>query len=457
MARIVIIGAGLTGISTAYHLENAGFSDYIIVEKEKTPGGLCRSIEHDGFIFDYTGHLLHASDDYFYQLIQEIVGLDRMNVIDRRSYIYSHETYTNYPFQINLHGLPPAVIVACISEFVERTPNPNPRTFREWVLANFGKGLGDHFFFPYQEKIFAHDIDDLTASWTGRFVPPTSLRAMLAGALGSTAQPIGYNARFLYPHAGGIYSWIAPFAKAVRKEILLEHEVTAIDMRKKIVRFKNGNSEPYELLVSTMPLNYCLDAIDETPAVALKQAQSQLKCNSVINFNLGINRPDLSDKHWIYFPEKKYPFYRLGFWHNFSPNMAPAGMSSLYGEFAHMQAPREQVQELLDQSLAAVKKLFAISDTDIVTQKVISIAHAYVTYDHWRERNLPALLEQLMRHNIYSVGRYGAWKYASMQEAVLDGKETAQQLLEKLKELPHDQETIQRQHSAHHHASPHGL
>ena len=65
MAKIVIAGAGLTGLSTAYHLEKNKFDDFEIYEKENEVGGLCRSVKQDGFTFDYTGHLLHINDIYF--------------------------------------------------------------------------------------------------------------------------------------------------------------------------------------------------------------------------------------------------------------------------------------------------------------------------------------------------------------------------------------------------------
>lgn len=432
MARIVIIGAGLTGISTAYHLEQQGFFDYLIFEKEPIHGGLCRSIQQDGFTFDYTGHLLHASDNYFYELIQKIVGLHTMNVIDRRSFIFSHDVYTKYPFQINLHGLPTEVIVECITKFVQRTANPQPHSFVEWVTAQFGDGIGNHFFFPFQEKIFAYDIHKITASWTGRFVPATSLEQMLYGSLSNYQADIGYNARFLYPKKGGIFSWVHKLAQQLQQPIIHNHCVKTIDMYRKVITFSNGHTEPYELLISTMPLDILLTTIDESPAVSLKHALPHLKCNRVVNFNLGIKRDDISDKHWIYFPEKKYPFYRLGFWHNFSEHMAPIGHSSLYGEFSYLDKSSTWVYETLQQSIDAVKKLFTITSHDIVLEKVIMIPHAYVIYDHWREQYLPALLDRLMQEHIYSIGRYGAWKYASMQEAVLDGKKAAQDSIEQL-------------------------
>src|ERR1700722_12940766 len=101
MAEIVILGAGLTGLSAAYHLERQGFYNYKIFEKESTVGGLCRSVQQDGFTFDYTGHLLHISDPYFKHLIQTIANLETFNVIHRRSFVYSQQTYPPYPYQVN--------------------------------------------------------------------------------------------------------------------------------------------------------------------------------------------------------------------------------------------------------------------------------------------------------------------------------------------------------------------
>lgn len=430
MAKVVIIGAGLTGISTAYHLEQQQFFDYKLFEKESEVGGLCRSVQHDGFTFDFTGHLLHASDPYFYDLIQKVVGLDQLNVIDRRSFIYSHETFTKYPFQINLYGLPTQIIVECITGFINRTPNPDPASFREWVIAQFGEGFGKYFFFDYQEKIFAHPIDEITASWTGRFVPQTSLEQILYGSLSDKKEEsVGYNARFLYPKKGGIHSWVKKLAEQIQKPIATNFCVQSIDIQKKVVTFTNGHTEPYETLINTMPLDRLLSLIDEPSSSSLDTALAHLKCNKVVNFNIGVNRPDLSEKHWVYFPEKQYPFYRLGFWHNFSKAMAPEGCSSLYGEFAYKDQSPEWVQQTLDASLNSAKKLFNINDTDIVTQKTFTIPHAYVTYDHWRDTNLPTLLDRLRKQNIHSVGRYGAWKYSSMQEAVLDGQDTAHEII----------------------------
>lgn len=423
MASIVIIGAGLTGISTAYHLEQQGIFDYKMFEKQPEPGGLCRSVMQDGFTFDFTGHLLHIGDPYFRSLIEKIVGFDQFNTINRRSFVYSQDTFTAYPYQINLHGLPPDTIVNCIKGYINRPAIDAPKTFREWVLANFGSGFGEHFFFPYQEKIFAYPVDKLTASWTSKFVPSTSLEQILYGALSHQSESrVGYNAQFFYPKQGGIYSWVKQFAHTLTQPIYTDMGVKTIDIKTKEILFDNGHIEPYDTLINTIPLDTFLGCLKEPSNSFVQSAQNHLKCNQVVNFNLGIDHP-ISNKHWIYYPEKQYPFYRLGFPHNFAASMAPSGCSSLYGEFAHIDQSPEWIDTTLEKSINKVKQLFSFNDENIITQVTMHISHAYVIFDQWRDANLPHIHAHLNKHALYSIGRYGAWKYASMQDAVMDGKE----------------------------------
>jgi len=431
MARIVIIGAGLTGLSAAYHLEQQGFFDYQLFEKDETVGGLCRSVHQDKFTFDYTGHLLHASDPYFRSLIEKVVGMEHLHSINRQSFIYSHETYSRYPFQINLYGLPPSIIAECITGFVSRPISRKaPATFHQWVLKNFGKGIAKNFFFPFQNKIFAYDIRKVTTSWMGRFVPSTSLEQMIQGSIADKPVTTGYNAHFVYPKIGGIQFWIEKLAQQLKNPIQKGFAVESVNLKSKTIHFTNGHTTQFDSLISTMPLDHLLTGLEDNhKGSVLRRAAPKLLCNSVVNFNLGINRKNLSDKHWIYFPEKKYPFYRIGFPHNFAPTAVPEGCSSLYGEFSYLKKPKAPMKKILDQAIGATQELLSFSKEEIITQKIIQIPHAYVIYDEWREKNLPRILQTLEDNNIYSVGRYGGWKYSSMQEAVLDGKAVAEKII----------------------------
>ena len=124
---IVIVGAGLAGLSAAYHLNGV---PYHIFEKEKEAGGLCRSYQRDGFTFDVTGHLLHFRQPHIKELVEGLLP-GRLTRHARRSFIYSHQTYTEYPFQVNTHGLPPEVVRECLLGFIATLTGPSPDPQKE--------------------------------------------------------------------------------------------------------------------------------------------------------------------------------------------------------------------------------------------------------------------------------------------------------------------------------------
>ena len=215
---ILIVGAGLAGLSTAYHLDGR---PYRILEKEKEAGGLCRSYQVDGFTFDFTGHLLHFRREEIKELIGALLA-DRLERHVRRSYVYSHRTYTEYPFQVNTYGLPPEVVRDCLLGFIATLapaadgPAPDERSFRDWILENLGEGIARHFMIPFNEKLWRVPLEELTSDWVSWLVPKPNVRDVVNGALGIKDKAFGYNPTFLYPVRGGIQVLPRAFASAVQ-------------------------------------------------------------------------------------------------------------------------------------------------------------------------------------------------------------------------------------------------
>lgn len=433
MAEIIIIGAGLTGLSAAYHLEKQGFFDYKIFEKNSRSGGLLQSVQHEGFTFDHTGHLLHISDPSFYSFLDSIASVANFNLVERKTAIFSHNVLSDYPFQINLHGLPLDVAVECIEGYVKRSTHlKNPTNFHNWVLKHFGAGFGKHFFFPYNSKILSYDLKKVHPSWTGRFVPSTSLQAILKGTLEKKPPAgIGYNSSFYYPKKGGIEFIIQQLQAQLKNTVQTQHNVVHIDTVKKIVYFHNGQKESYRHLITTMPLPHLLDSMSPSARTTFDTAAQKMLCNSVTNINLGFSVDTLSDMHWIYFPEKTFPLYRMGFWHNISPTSVPTGNTAIYGEFSYLpnKINKKMVEKQTDMAIKKTLSFLGLEEHHVVAQKILHLDHAYVIYDAWRNKNLNKLLAHLKEMGLHSIGRYGEWKYSSMQEAVLDGKKTAASLL----------------------------
>ncbi len=437
MAEVVILGAGLTGLSTAFHLEQQAFYDYEIFDQEDRPGGLMRTTACDGFLFDYTGHYLHVSDPYFLQFLYALLPQDQFLSITRKSGIYSHNTFTDYPYQMNLYGLPANIICDCIEGFVQRKRHlRRPQNFYDWVLKYFGEGLGNHFFFPYNSKLLAYPPKKIHPSWTGRFVPQTSLRAMITGSIAPREQQVGYNSSFYYPKCGGIECVIKNLVAQLKNKIKCNRRAVYIDTRARTIHFDNGNVVRYEKLISTIPLSVLLSLMSHDARSALQSAQAKLHCASVYNFNLGFKTNTTPEKHWVYFPEHKFSFYRLGFWHNICSSLVPTGKSALYGELSFQVGTKRDlsIKRLVDTSIKQTLSFLGLTYNDICAQKDLFMPHAYVTYDAWREKNIHKILETLQTSSLYSIGRYGAWKYASMQEAVLDGKTIIEKIIKAQKQ-----------------------
>ena len=433
MTKVVILGSGLTGLSAAYHFEQQGFFDFKIFEKNSSTGGLLRSFYQDGFTFDFTGHLLHISNPEFYQFIDNVAGINNFFVQERNSFIYTHNKFIPYPFQSNLYDLPKEVIFDCINGYVNRKKNiKNPKTFYEWVLKYFGSGIGKHFFFPYNSKLLAYNLKKITPSWTGRFVPKINFETILKSALNkNNNNNVGYNSSFYYPKKDGIQFLINNLEKKIKSKIYKNHKAINIDLKNKTIYFENGHTEKFDKLISTMPLDILLNSLNEKSNTKLKDASSKLLCNSVINFNLGFNTNNIKDKHWIYYPEKKHPFYRIGFWQNICKNSAPINSSAIYGETSYLAKNKtsektfnvkKQIEQITKNSINKAIEALELTNKNITIKKILHIPRAYVIYDLWREKHLKSLHKRLNSISIFSIGRYGEWKYSSMQEAFLDGK-----------------------------------
>ena len=432
VTRNLILGAGLAGLSAAASLPR---EETLVLERESQVGGLCRSRVVDGFTFDCTGHLLHLRDPGIREMIHSLLPR-AFESVERKSLIYSKGVYTGYPFQANTYGLPREVIRECVVGFVEALlqrgeSEARPAgNFQEWVLATFGAGMARHFLFPYNEKLYRVDLNEMECGWVSWSIPRPSLDEVVRGSLGMEVKGLGYNPQFLYPRRGGIDA--IPKALQTRcGEILLGAAVRSIDLLSRRVGLQSGEEIGYERLVSTLPLDSLLAMLNPPPEPSLAKARSKLRAVRVVNINLGIDRPGVLQGHWVYFPEAQFPFYRVGSPTNYSSGVAPRGCSSLYVEVARRRDEPLQEEALVEEVLEALGRAGILRSEDrIVTREVLVLDPAYVIYDHFRQQALPSILGILERYGVISTGRFGAWEYGSMESALRQGREAAGRLLE---------------------------
>ena len=423
---IVILGAGLSGLSTAFHLK---VKNYRIFEKEHHVGGLCRSVIHAGFIFDHTGHLLHVSRPYTQKLLQKLLP-DRLIKHQRRAAIFLNGSYIPFPFQANLWALPKDLTRECVIEFirVSNSKDQKGEHFLSWIYQTFGAGIAKYFMVPYNEKLWRIPLNEMSLEWVERFVPRPTVEEVINGALRVNLKDFGYNQEFFYPLEGGIQILPQAFLARVR-DVQLGKAIKSIDIEKRVVRFQDGGEVTYSTLFSSLPLDELIHCIESCPE-EIKEVGRGLRYVSVININLGVGREGISDYHWVYFPESSYPFYRACFLNNLSPHMSPKGSSAISMEISHLPSEELSLDSIREQALAALVSCGILrADDKILTEKTIFIKHAYVIYDRFRSQHLPSVIQFLRSNRIYPLGRYGRWEYSTMEDAILQGREAAESLL----------------------------
>ncbi len=430
-APIQILGAGLTGMSAARHLADAG-ADYDLHERLGHVGGHAITTEHDGFRFDRTGHLLHLRDPQIRAWVEKLVGHDSV-VVQRKSRIWSQGTYTRYPYQANTFGLPPDIAYECLMGYFEALRNeaatPAPKTFEDFCFKFFGAGFSKHFMIPYNEKLWGIHPRDVTAEWCSRFVPRPKLEDVIAGAVGKNDVELGYNASFLYPSLG-IGALPTAMHAELKKPVQFEHAPTSIDWRNKKLLFADGAvpyAVPYEWLISTMPMDTLIKTLLDAPA-EIAAAGARLRVNPLYYLDVALDVPCGVDLHWVYVPEPKYPFYRVGCYSHFSAKMAPPGKANLYVELSSREKP--DMTRLLPEVAAALVEMQIIQRPEqVLFADLQRIDHAYVVYDHAYFGALEVIRPFLEEHRIVSSGRYGGWNYSSMEDALLFGRDAAKSVV----------------------------
>ncbi len=426
---VIVLGAGLAGLAASRELRKMGVPHRIVEQSERV-GGLAATVEEAGYRFDRTGHLLHLRGDAIKRWAFEALPEPHWLEIKRKSGVYSHGVVSKYPFQSNALGLPKEVAFACVRDFVTAHFATSPRpvaTFEDYCLRWFGEAISQAFMVPYNEKLLGVHPREVDASWCDRFVPKPALDDVLRGAFGIESPELGYNASFFYPRFG-----MGELAKAIAERagvVELGREATAVDVERR--RLKIGDEwVAYDTLISTIPLD-ALVACFQKPPPEVAVAGRALKKTHLYYLDVALNTPCERPIHWLYVPEPRFPFYRVGCYSNFSAAMAPAGKASLYVELASREAP--VLAELLPRVAEGLKEMGLIRAPEAIRfARVRKVEHAYVIYDRARSDALAVLHPFLARNRIASAGRYAMWEYASMEDAILQGIAAATQAAREL-------------------------
>ncbi len=409
--KYLIVGAGISGLSCAAQL--AG-EDYCILEKEQEVGGYCRTFHQSGFTWDFAGHFFHFRDSEIEAEFADLLHADDSVENRKNTKIYYKDRYIDYPFQYNIHQLEKDEFIDCLVGLYQNS-SEEAQNFKEMILQKYGSGIADKFLIPYNSKLYACDLNMLDMNAMGRFFPYANPEEIIRGF--RQKRPETYNDTFFYSKRGA-EAFVHKIAELVEAERILCHtELLKVDSAQKVA-YTTGGSIHYEYLISTIPFD-CL--LDITQTCHSRKYSS----NQVLVFNMGFDKPAQDRSlHWVYYPQKDISFYRVGFY----SNILHEDRLSIYVELGFPSAVEVDVDFWQTRVLDDLRRVGILSNHRLIAQNALLMNPAYVHICGDSEEEKEKLKEQLEKQQIYVTGRYGDWKYCSIEDCIIQARDMVKKI-----------------------------
>jgi len=447
--KIVIIGAGPCGLGAAWRLNELSHSNWMLFEKNDYPGGLAASFkDSENFCWDLGGHVLFSHYDYFDTVMNTVMDQDQDWLYhDRSAWVWMENRFIPYPIQNNIHRLPTDIFRECLHgllDLLTNTSNRNISHFGEWIDASFGKGLAKWFLKPYNYKVWAYPVKEMSASWVGERVARVDIKRILDNYI-SNQDDIGWgpNSQFRFPKSGGTGTiWKKIVDTLPEEKIKMNTRLSKIHLQNKFIEFSDGKKEDYDVLISTMPIDELIELSSLKNDYAVSHAKN-LKYSSthVVGIACKGTPPEtLRNKCWIYFPENDNPFYRATVFSNYSPNNVPDINDSWSLMFEVSESSMKKVaSETIVQDViqGALNTRLVRDKSQILHTWHKRMEKGYPTPSIGRNNDLFPLLKKLEEFSVYSRGRFGAWRYevGNMDHSFMQGVESANRVIYHEREL----------------------
>ena len=423
-------------------------------------------------LYDVGGHVIFSHYKYFDDCIDEALpNEDDWFTHQRISYVRCQNLWVPYPFQNNISMLPKEEQVKCMDGMIDaaleaRVANTKPKDFDEWIVRMMGTGIADLFMRPYNFKVWAVPTTKMQCQWLGERVAAPDLKNVTKNViLQKTAGNWGPNATFRFPArdgTGGIWIAVANTLPKEKTRFGKKNTVKKVDADGKRVLLEDGTTIGYKRLISTMQVDYLVDAMGDQK---LQNLASGLFYSSTHVIGVGIrgSRPErIGDKCWLYFPEDDCPFYRATIFSNYSPYNQPQDNVKLPTLQLANGSRRQSMQAkpgpywsiMLEVSESSMKpvdhdKLLKECIQGLVNTEMLKpedeivstyhrrFDHGYPTPTLEREGVLKELLPALQAKGIYSRGRFGSWRYevGNQDHSFMLGVEAADNIVNGAAEL----------------------
>ncbi|MCI8374267.1 MAG: NAD(P)-binding protein [Lachnospiraceae bacterium] len=429
--RYVILGGGLSAISTAFFLQDRDdVEEILILEKEDVPGGLCRSIKKGKYIYDIGPHILFSKDKEMLSLMLEV--LEEKSTLRRSNQIIYKGRYVQYPFENDLSKLPKEDLDYCVAHFASNPyENYEAENMLQFFLKTFGEGITNTYLRPYNEKIWKYDPGFMDTQMVDRIPKPTHEEIMRSAA-GETVDGYVHQLYFSYPSSGGIEAVVQGFIKklGMKCRISCGRQITSVG--KMLGGFQiiaDGEQIRADRVISTIPVQELTRVMDVPEEI--EQHVSDLRYNSIL-IAFVRTKEDLCGDHFAFMnPEKDIIFHRISKMDFLGQNYQAESGATYMVEVTYRE--KDYIDSLTEEELKrkiaqGMKRIAFVEDeTDVEFINVTRHPYAYVIYDINHRKNMKAIRSYYASQGILLNGRFGNFEYWNMDRVIRESKKLVEE------------------------------
>ena len=449
--RVVVLGAGLSGLRAGLHLAERGY-DVTVLERDRQVGGLAKSHARNGYVFDHGPHGFYSRDPEMLEEFRQLVGEGHYYFREKWSQVHYRERLYDHPLRLTdvLRNLGPRHALRALVSFLAarirgKRSDGAATTAEEFLIGRFGRVLYDEFFRPYTEKVWGVHPSRLDADFARDRVPHLSLWEVLVRMIlrrsAPKVTPSGRlathdNHCFLYPKQGAqvLSDRLAQRIAEAGGSIELSVRITRVDTAEKLVYFETERGldcAPYDSLVSTIPIGSLLELVTPAPPRAVLACAGRLRYRAVLLVCLCVNKPSVIGPYWIYFTTRL--FNRVSEYNKFSPEVVPAGKTGLCLEIGCDPGDalyRQDDAELSSRAIGELEGLGLLKAGDVEDYCVIREPFAYPVYHVGYREDLRVLSNYVgSLDGVVTAGRQGAFRYINQDQALASGREAAERVI----------------------------
>lgn len=435
--KVVVLGGGLSGLSTAYFLQDKEkYSNISILEKESTTGGLCRSIHVKDYIYDIGPHILFSKDKEMLEFMLSVLDEGKNDLVRSNQILYKGRKI-QYPFENDLSKLPVDDLKYCIDAFNHNPyENYDATNMIQFFLKTFGEGITNTYLRPYNEKIWKYDPAFMNTSMVERIPKPTD-EEIRRSAEGETIQGYLHQLYFSFPAKGGIQAVPDGLKKRLNADkcsIYTESEV--ISIRKKNCRFEvetsNGRTFEADTLISTMPVHELVKVYQDVNE-DIKQTVDSLRYNSIRICYVKMPYDLCGENFAFMIPDKNVIFHRiskmdfLGAEYHHSENESTYMIEITYRE--NDQIDHMDIKDIKNRVADGLCKIgFAHKKEDVQFLDITDYKYAYVIYDLNHTENMKKIRDYFQAENVILNGRFGNFEYWNMDRILRESFELSKKM-----------------------------